>query len=122
MSRVESNNMRYSGEFKQKVVEDMRDNNLSYSEASRKYEIKSRSTINKWKQIYIEDGSSGLYVERRGRASRADGVLKGKPPRFDKKTEEGFIAENQRLRMENDYLKKLNALVQENQLQERRCK
>ena len=32
---------------------------------------------------------------------------------LSKETEEDLIAENQRLRMENEYLKKLNALVQE---------
>ena len=33
--------------------------------------------------------------------------------KLDKKIEEDLVTENQRLRMENEYLKKLNALVQE---------
>ncbi|MDF2923986.1 MAG: hypothetical protein K0R57_2900 [Paenibacillaceae bacterium] len=33
-----------------------------------------------------------------------------------------MIAENQRLRMENDYLKKLNALVRERELSEKKKK
>ena len=33
--------------------------------------------------------------------------------KLSKEVEEDLIAENQRLRMENEYLKKLNALVQE---------
>jgi transposase len=39
----------------------------------------------------------------------------GKPKnkKLDKTVEEDLIAEVQRLRMENEYLKKLNALVQE---------
>ena len=49
--------------------------------------------------------------ERRGRACKASGTRKGRPPKFDKKVEEDLIAENQRLRMEIDYLKKLCALV-----------
>ena len=43
--------------------------------------------------------------ERRGRACKASGTRKGRPPKFDKKVEEDLIAENQRLRMEIDHLK-----------------
>ena len=49
--------------------------------------------------------------ERRGRACKARGTRKGRPPKLDKKVEEDLIAENQRLRMEIEYLKKLSALV-----------
>ena len=41
---------------------------------------------------------------------------------LDKQSEEDLIAENQRLRMENEYLKKLNALVQERIERERKKK
>ena len=44
--------------------------------------------------------------ERRGRASKAVGSNKGRPPKLDRKFEEDLIAENQRLRMEIEYLKK----------------
>lgn len=36
---------------------------------------------------------------------------KSRPPKLDKKVEEDLIAENQRLRMEIEYIKKLSALV-----------
>lgn len=49
--------------------------------------------------------------ERRGRAGKSSGTRKCHFPKFDKKVEEDLIAENQRLRMEIDYLKKLSALV-----------
>ena len=49
--------------------------------------------------------------ERRGRACKASGSNKGRHPKLDKKVEEDLIAENQRLRMEIEYLKKLSALV-----------
>ena len=39
--------------------------------------------------------------------------LKENKKKLNKDIEEDLIAENQRLRMENEYLKKLNALVQE---------
>ena len=45
-------------------------------------------------------------------------VIKGRPPKLDKKIEEDLIAENQRLRMENEYLKKLSALVRKRMLKE----
>ena len=43
--------------------------------------------------------------ERRGRVSSVNGTRKGRPSKLDKK-EEDLIAENQRLRMEIEYLKK----------------
>ena len=49
--------------------------------------------------------------ERRGRASAASDKRRGRPPKLDPKVEEDLIAENQRLRMEIEYLKKLSALV-----------
>jgi transposase len=112
----------YSGEFKQKVVEDIQKNQLSYREAMRKYGIGGKMSIQKWERIYLEEGSAGLYTERRGRASAGSGVRKGRKPSLDKKIEEDLIAENQRLRAENDYLKKLNALVIEEERQNKRRK
>jgi len=105
-------NKNYTGEFKQMVIKDMRDNKLSYKETERKYEIPHRRASS-WERIYLEEGAEGLYIERRGRSSSTNGVKKCRSPKLEKKVEEDLIAENQRLRMENDYLKKLNALVRE---------
>ena len=58
--------------------------------------------------------------ERRGRACKAGGTKKGRPPKLDKKVEEDLIAENQRLRMEIEYLKKLDALVRKREQEERK--
>jgi len=102
-----------TGAFKQKVVEEMRTTGLSYREAAKKYGVSSHTSIMKWERIYLEEGPEGLYLERRGRASSTNHVRKGRAPKFDKKAEEDLIAENQRLRAEIDYLKKLNALVTE---------
>ena len=97
----------YLGKFKQTVIEDIRKNHLSYAEAMRKYSIGGKMTIQKWERIYLEQGPQGLSVERRGHAST------GRPPKLDQKVEEDLISEVQRLRAENDYLKKLKALVLE---------
>ena len=105
----------HTGEFKQGVVEDMRDNGMSQNETAAKYGI-SRSMIQLWERIYLEGGAEALYVERRGRGS------KGRPPKLDKQVEEDLIAENQRLRAEVDYLKKLNALVSKRVQREKKPK
>jgi transposase-like protein len=107
-------NKQYTGEFKQHVVETMQKEHLSYSETARQFEICNHDRIISWERIYLEEGPKGLYVERRGRGG-------GRPPKLDKKVEEDLIAEVQRLRAENDYLKKLNALViEEERLSKRR--
>ena len=117
MAKKGQKQKRYSAEFKVSVIMDMREHKLGYRETARKYELvrqsesSAASTIAKWERIYLEEGAEGLMKERRGRASSASGTRKGRPPKLDKKVEEDLIAENQRLRMEIEYLKKLSALV-----------
>jgi len=99
----------YTGEFKQKVVEDMRENRLNQSETSRKYSV-GRNQVQQWERIYLEKGPEGLYIENRGIASKSANTEK--IDTLDKNIEADLIAEIQHLRMENEYLKKLNALIQ----------
>ena len=106
-------NKRYTPEFKIKVVETMHREKLSYRETARQFDI-SNSRVTAWERIYIEEGADGLYAERRGRKST------GRPPKIKK--EEDLIAEVQRLRAENAYLKKLSALVAERVRQEKKHK
>ena len=108
---------KYSPEFKLSVILDMREHKLSYHETMRKYfphltDSKNFSFLLKWERKYLEEGIEGLSKENRGRPT-VNGKKRGRPPKLDKQVEEDLIAENQRLRMENEYLKKLNALVQE---------
>lgn len=108
-------NAKYTGEYKQQVIEDMRDNGLSQNETAAKYEV-PRSRIQSWERIYLEEGPEGLLVERRGRGSGS----KSCPVKLDKQVEEDLIAENQRLRAEVDYLKNLQALVLEDERRQRK--
>ena len=119
---------RYSAEFKIGVIMDMREHRMGYRETVRKYwdvskgqEANYKNAVQRWERIYLEEGAEGLMKERRGRACSTSGTRKGRPPKLDKKVEEDLIAENQRLRMEIEYLKKLDALVQK-RLQEEKKK
>ena len=109
---------RYSAEFKIGVIMDMREHHMGYRETARKYwgvsrgeDLNYMNNVIRWERIYLEEGAEGLMKERRGRACSADGTRKGRAPKLDKKVEEDLIAENQRLRMEIEYIKKLSALV-----------
>lgn len=108
----------YSAEFKISVILDMREHYLNYKETVRKYwditkgqEHNYTRCLLRWERIFLEEGAVGLMKERRGRACSAGGTKKGRPPKLDKKVEEDLIAENQRLKMEIEYIKKLSALV-----------
>ena len=122
MSRKKKFNTKYSAEFKISVIMDMRENHLSYRETVRKHwHTKNRQeeglyvkTLKRWERIYLEEGAAGFMTEHRGRNSC--GRPKKKP--LKKSVEEDLIAENQRLKeriqyleAENEYIKKLSALV-----------
>ena len=101
----------YSGEFKQNVIEYMHTNHLSYQETAIHFNIAGAEVINRWERIYYEEGPQALYEERRGRNKNMSS--KPRKKKLSKENEEDLIEEVQRLRMENAYLKKLQALVQE---------
>ena len=101
---------KYSSEFKIRVIMDMREHRLGYKETVRKYwdiskgqEDNYKNIVKRWERIFLEEGAEGLMKERRGRACKASGSNKGRPPKLDRKVEEDLIAENQRLRMEIEY-------------------
>ena len=82
---------------------------LSYTEAAKLYDIQGHDRIQSWERIYLEEGPEGLAVERRGRRST------GRPKKLPSKVEADLLAEVQRLRAENAYLKNLQALVLEDE-------
>ena len=122
MAKKGQKQKRYSAEFKISVILDMREHQLGYRETARKYcltrksEAAASDMIQRWERIYLEEGAEGLMKERRGRGS------KGRPAKLNEQTKEDLIAENQRLRMEIEYLKKLSALVQKREEREKEKK
>ena len=115
MGKTGRKNKKYSSDFKICVIMDMREHRLSYSETVRKYSLGpvetggARDMLQRWERIFLEEGAEGLMKERRGKNNTRS--KRGRPPKLEPKVEEDLIAENQRLRMEIEYLKKLSALV-----------
>lgn len=107
----------YTGDFKISVVEYMHNTGTSIRKTAAHFNIPSPHSVSKWQRIYYEQGKEALCEERRGRAKK----MRVKKPRKPKKNED-LLAEVQRLRMENEYLKKLNALIQEREKLERPTK
>ncbi|MDO4216538.1 MAG: transposase, partial [Bacteroidales bacterium] len=105
---------RYPPGFKRLVVETMQQDKLSYLEASHQFEVSDHRLIKTWERIYLTEGPEGLYVEHRGRKSNVE------PLKLPREVEEDLLTEVQRLRAENEYLKKLQALVLEDERRQRR--
>jgi len=67
------------------------------------------SLLSKWYKIYQRSGVDGLKLDNRGRSPKMN--KKPKPPN-QPKTQKDLEQELEELRAENEYLKKLRALVQ----------
>ena len=109
---------KYDGTFKIHVVEYMHEKNLSLREAAIQFCIPAVATVMSWERIYYEEGPEGLLNERRGGCR----MKKPSQPKNNTNENEDLLAEVQRLRMENEYLKKLNALVLEREKSEQKKK
>ena len=101
-------NKRYTPEFKKLVIETMMAEKLSYRETARRFEASSDTRIKDWERIYLTEGPEGFAVERRGRESKGR-----RPKKLPTAVEKDLLAEVQRLRAENEYLKNLQALFLE---------
>ena len=103
----------YDGKFKLEVLEWMGRNRASLRETSLHFDITTPSTILSWKRKFEEKGVEALF-KRRGRPIQ----MVAKNDRQQGKKEESseleeLKHENRMLRIENEYLKKLKALIQE---------
>jgi len=97
----------WTAEQKHQVLLYMHENNLSCKETAIQFGISGSATIWQWEKRYLENGIEGLEGKKKGRKPR---TLKPKPP---KTREEELLDRILYLEAENEYLKKLNALVTE---------
>ena len=106
-------NQSYSIEFKLNVLKSIQKESLSLRETSLKFNIPDIGIIVKWKKDFANFDLEELKSKPRGRPiSMSD--YKRKKRKSDKPLtrEEELLKENEALRCENDYLKKLQALIQ----------
>jgi len=106
-------NQQYSVDFKLKVLRAIDKEHLSIHQAYVKFNIPSRSVIIKWKRDFANFGLEGLQKKLKGRPKSMNN-FKRKKRKSDKPLtrEEELLLENEALRCELDYLKKLQALIQ----------
>jgi len=115
-----STNKHYTQEFKIYAIEYRWQHDLSYRLAAAELEIPNKGILYQWEKRYLESGASGLLTTTRGRPPKMP--KKPEKPKRELTREEQLEAEIAQLRMENAYLKKLNALVQEREKSKRKTK
>lgn len=112
-------NKRYTAELKIQVAETVLKERISLKEAVRRFELSGPEAVKRWLRIYREEGPAALYEERRGRRKgiREEPIRPLPRQDINEATRSDLVQEVKWLRAENDYLKKLRALVLEEERQ-----
>jgi transposase len=107
----------YGAEFKLSVLQHMWDNELSFGQTAAAFNIRNRAAVGIWERSYQEGGFDALIPRPRGRPKQmpAPTTKTESSSKDEKCTRDELVAELNQLRMENAYLKKLQALVQARQ-------
>ncbi len=109
----------YDGNFKVRVVRYMLENKLSFRRTAVIFQIPQDCVLSRWLKIYEHLGAEGLLKESRGRKKsqmNKKTQKKKKGTSASKAADESVISlqrEVEYLRAENAFLKKLDALIQQ---------
>lgn len=118
---LKSSNNYYSPNLKLKVVTEYKKGLLSLNQLARKYKISRGSLIYQWIVRLDKEGYESLLKDNRGKKSK----MKRKrvsPKDYHKLSKEEMLRELEYLNTENAYLKKLDALIREEEARENRKK
>lgn len=99
----------FSGEFKLKVLNYQQEHHLSDQATALLFEITNHGTVCAWRKKYITGGREALFQKQGSRTKMPKKTLIPNKPREEWTKDEELAY----LRMENDFLKKYLALVQE---------
>lgn len=118
---LKSSNNNYSPNLKLKVVTEYKKGLLSLNQLARKYKISRGNLIYQWIVRLDKEGYESLLKDNRGKKSK----MKRKrvsPKDYHKLSKEEMLLELEYLNTENAYLKKLDALIREEEAKENRKK
>jgi transposase len=101
----------YDARFKLEVLRRAERERLSYREVAVLYDIRSAGSIGRWRALYDEGGMGALEPKPKGKR-RATMPQKPPPKPVNDLTLEELQKELAYLRAENDYLKKMKALIE----------
>lgn len=99
-----SKKKQYSPEFKIRCVKEVLEDYVSQWEVTRKYNLKSNTSIRRWIGNYLEYGEQYFYEEHRGKHSGNPFAALHTSKSLSR--EERLELENLKLRVENERLKK----------------
>ena len=106
----------YDLKFKLEVLQKMQSEDLSYRQAGALFNVRRFDSIGSWERAYEKDGIAGLMPQQSTRREPKAPECAPRPlPDSDgvqMPSRQELLAELEALRTENDYLKKLKALVQ----------
>lgn len=117
---LEKKSQRYSGQFKLSVLQHMWKHELSFFETAVHFNVRHIGIISQWERCYHGGGIDALNPRQRERPKKmptSQPPASQTPASEQSKTIEELRAEVDYLRMENAYLKKLGALVQQQKQQ-----
>lgn len=108
----------YDVEFKLMVLERMDAGGMSAREATTCFQIGSAGAVGSWRRLYAEGGAQALIPQHELRPRRPM-KKPSRPKRDEDMSREELLKEVAYLRAETAYLKKLDALIQEEQTAQR---
>lgn len=105
--KIRNSGYDYDGNFKLTVLKWKEDHQATYSKTALHFDISNPGTIANWQKKYSDFGSRGLFKQ-------PEYVLQNKSELVQLKK---LRHENHLLMIENEYLKKVQALIQKDELQ-----
>ncbi|RAJ72646.1 transposase, partial [Chitinophaga dinghuensis] len=103
----------YSGEFKNQVLKAYHREKLTLRATCVRFHLSSDSVLLKWLSIEKEQGNAALYEENRGRSQKMAAKKKTNKLAVPKTREQELEQQLKELKLENEFLKKLHALIQQ---------